>query len=67
MTASGVLQCVAVCCSVLQCVVVWKREAMQKGMTASGGLQCVAVFCSVSLCFAECCTVLQRGRLYERA
>ena len=54
--ASGVLQCVAVCCSVLQHV---------------GVLQCVAVCCSVLLpacgrlsekiaLFLVCCSVLQR-------
>ena len=37
------MQYVAVCCSVLQCVVV---------------LQCVAVCCSVLHCVAVCCTVL---------
>jgi len=34
------LQCVAVCCSVLQCVAA-------STVAASGGMQCVAVCCSV--------------------
>ena len=44
----SVLQCVAVCCSVLQCVAV-----------CCSVLQCVAVCCSVLQCVAVCCSVLQ--------
>ena len=42
------LQCVAVCGSVLQWVVV-----------GCSGLQCVAVCCSVLQCVAVCCSILQ--------
>jgi len=38
------LQCVAVCCSVLQCVAVWFEVDL---MCCSSVLQCVAVCCSV--------------------
>ena len=45
----SVLQCVLVCCSVLQCAVVCYSV-----------LQCVAVLCcSVLRCVAVCCSVLQ--------
>jgi len=43
------LQCVAVCCSVLQCVAVHR---ILKGV-------CVAVCCIVLQCVAMCCIVLQ--------
>ena len=42
------LQCAAVCCSVLQCAAV-----------CCSALQCVAVCCSVLQCAAVCCSVLQ--------
>ena len=42
---------VAVCCSVLQCVVV-----------CCSGLQCVVVCCSVLQCIVVCCSVLQQTR-----
>jgi len=47
------LQCVAVCCSVLQCVAKYRADF--------GGcvLQCVAVCCSVLQCVAVCCSVSQ--------
>jgi len=48
----SVLQCVAVCCSVLQCVAV-------ECMYLLSVLQCVAVCCSVLQCVAVCCSVLQ--------
>jgi len=44
----GVLQCVAVCCSILQSVVV-----------LMGVLQCVAVCYRFDGCVAVCCSVLQ--------
>jgi len=47
-----VLQCVAVCCSVLQCVASVFRES-------SSVLQCIAVRCSALQCVAVCCSVLQ--------
>jgi len=61
--ASGVLQCVAVCCSVLQC---GASEAARAN--ASDVLQRIVVFCSVVYpqmlltllqCAAVCCSVLQ--------
>ena len=58
--------CVAVCCSVLQCVAVWTRAvyssqdlALQNVAVCRSVLQCVAVPCSVLQCVAECCRVLQ--------
>jgi len=45
-----VLQCVAVCCSVLQCVIV-NLVTSKIDM-----LQCVAVCCSVLQCVAVCCS-----------
>jgi len=56
-----VLQCVAVCCSVLQCVAVnVQRGAATEGV---GGWQgrwlYAAVCCSVLQCAAVCCNVLQ--------
>jgi len=53
-----VLQCVAVCCSVLQCLNSQVKEA--RGPVV---LQCVAVCCSVLQCVAVCCSVLQRVAL----
>jgi len=55
------LQCVAVCCSVLQCVAL---GALGKARVLSGRcvavvLQCVAVCCSVLQCVVVCCRVLQ--------
>jgi len=46
-------QCVAVCCSVLQCVAVCEHT-----MTHDDSMsQCVAVCCSVLQCVAVCCCV----------
>jgi len=69
------LQCVAVCCSVLQWVTVscsgLQCETKSDGRHGSDGehclsgddrcsvLQCVAVCCSVLQCVAVCCSVLQ--------
>jgi len=44
-----VLQCVAVCCSVLQ---------LQRVAVCCSVLQCVAVRCSILQCVAVCCSVL---------
>ena len=52
---SRVLQCVAVCCSVLQCVAV----LLQCVAVCYSVLQCVAVRCSVLQCVAVCYSVLQ--------
>jgi len=46
------LQCVAVCCSVLQCVAV-------PCVAVCGSVQCVAVCCSVFQCVAASCSALQ--------
>jgi len=43
----SVLQYVAVCCSVLQCCVVWCNV-----------VQCIVVWCSALQCLAVCCSVL---------
>jgi len=45
------LQCVAVCCSVLQCVAVWFEVDL---MCSCSVLQCVAVCCSVLQYVAVC-------------
>jgi len=69
-----VLQCVAVCCSVLQCVAATHCSALQRycntpqhtncWRSCSRGCDCswshgVAVCCSVLQCFAVCCSVVQ--------
>jgi len=54
----NVLQCVAMCCSVLQ----WYEGIMigvVNGSDPRPVLQCVAVCCSVLQCVAVCCNVLQ--------
>jgi len=61
-----VLQCVAVSCSVLQCVAYRKLEvptsaAVQCVAVSCSVLQCVAVRCSVLQCVAVCCSVLLIG------
>jgi len=58
-----VLQCVAVCRSVLQCVAVrwtlaWRREACTC-VTGVCSPECVAVCCCELLCIAVCRSVLQ--------
>jgi len=71
--SAGVLQCVAVCCSVLrwvavccdelQCVAVcyvtcvWVRAHILQ--VGRSTLQCVAVCCSMLQCVAVCCRMLQ--------
>jgi len=72
----SVLQCVAVCCRVLQ----WFNDGYSKSSSVSRHrethvLQCVAVCCSVLQCVAVCCGVchicdmpkrrLSRGRSWE--
>ena len=54
-------QCVAECCSVLQCVVgvAVRCSALQCIAVCSSVFQCVAVCCSVLQCVAVCCSVLQ--------
>ena len=67
------LQCVAVCCSVLQCVAESRKDfgpllsrparrllsVLQCAAVCCSVLQCVAVCCSVLQCVAVCCSVLQ--------
>jgi len=60
-TSCGVLQCVEVCCIVLQRVVAY-CSVMFVGILAEDDLhdqgdelQCVAVCCSVLQCVAACC------------
>jgi len=50
-----VLQCVAVCCSVLTATISIKFSRESPIFV----LQCVAVCCSVLQCVAVCCSVLQ--------
>jgi len=58
LSSCSVLQCVAVCCSVLRCV---NTEACRgRALSSSCSvLQCVAVCCNVPQCVAVCCSVLQ--------
>jgi len=63
----SVLQCVAVCCSVLQYVTAFCKNwnhlfgahLPQRTCAHEAMLQCVAVCCSVLQCAAVCCSVLQ--------
>ena len=55
----GVLQCVAVCCSVLQCVAGYMTCYTSCLVVCCSMLQCVAVCCSVLQCAAAYCSVLQ--------
>jgi len=59
----GVLQSVAVGCSVLHCVAVciWLRRMQQDDVAkvCCSVLRCVAVCCSVLQCVAVCCSMLQ--------
>ena len=60
----SVLQRVAVCCRVLQCVAVWLKVCAEE--VCCSMLQCVAVCCSVLHCVAVCCSaakVICRGGL----
>ena len=62
----GVLQCVAVCCSVLQTKIAACRwchwlvccSVLQCVAVCCSVLRCVAVWCSVVQCVAVCCNVL---------
>jgi len=59
-----VLQCVAVCCSVLQCVAASSQSDVCEvliDLMVSHVIEakCVAVCCSVLQCVAVCCSVLQ--------
>jgi len=63
------VQCVAVCCNMLQCVASTPKETLTVNMHRDGKkrlystvymLQGVAVCCSVLQCVAVCCSVLQR-------
>jgi len=54
---AGVLQCVAVRCSVLQ-VSAKDVERLVMAMQRVGVLQCIAVCCSARRCGAEYCSVL---------
>ena len=57
-----VMQCVAVCCSVLQCVVIATLLAHLVEHHKKV-LQCVAVYCSVLQCIAVCCS--ERSRVLQ--
>ena len=60
------LQCVAVCVSVLQCVAACCNGDKRKGLREDGiccsVLQCVAVCCSVLQFVAMCCNI---GKISE--
>jgi len=61
-----VLQCFAVCCSVLQCVSNMNKSHMNEfgrvGVNKwTSVVQCVVVCCSVLQCVAVCHSVLQCG------
>ena len=58
------LQCVAVCCSVLHVL-----QCVSMGYSVRSVLQCVAVCCSVLQYVGVCCSVLQCGavRMREQA
>ena len=74
---ASVLQCVSVCCSVLQCVILAVEASPPcdrwSGRVCCSVLQCVAVCrrmlqyvavcCSVLQCVAVCCSVLQCATL----
>jgi len=60
---SGVLQCVAVRCSVVQCVAVCYIVSLEMlNNICDEFRRCVAVCCSVVQIVAVCCSVLQCGR-----
>jgi len=59
------LQCIAVCSSMLQCVVAYCSVSMTLYDLAYYMLQCIAVCCSVLQCVAACCSVLMT--LYDLA
>jgi len=54
----SVLQCVAVCCSALQCAAV-RCSVLQCVAVCCSALQCAAARCSVLQCVAVCCSALQ--------
>jgi len=57
-----VLQCVAVCCSVLHFVALSRNLELMwlcVAVCVAIVLQCVALCCSVLQCVPECCSVLQ--------
>jgi len=54
-----VVVCVAVCCSVLQCVAVGYTFISHHISSIPRVVVCVAVCCSVLRCVAVCCSVLQ--------
>ena len=67
------LQRVAVCCSALQCVAVFRSVLMVGWLVLAGEgnvavccgvLQCVAVCCRVLQCVAEWCSVLMVAWLF---
>jgi len=57
-----VLQCGAMCCSLVQCVAVWCK-VLQRGAMCCSVVQCVAACCSVLQCGAVWCSVVQCGAM----
>ena len=49
------LQCVAVCCSVLQCVASEGAALILGSAVLQCALQCIAVYCRLLQSVAECC------------
>ena len=58
MCCSSMLQCLALCCSVFQCVAVSLRKPSPTHPYRKV-LQCIALGCTVLPCVALCCSVLQ--------
>jgi len=54
-----VLQCVAVCCSVLQFVTKGCSTHLQRLIQDAVAVHSVAEYCSLLQCVTECCRVLQ--------
>jgi len=50
---------VAVCCSVLQCVAVCCSVLLELMIEAAKAKECVAVCCSVLQCVGVCCSVMK--------
>jgi len=57
-----VLQCVAVCCSVLQCAAVYQWSSLHRYLVVAAMGHCD---CFVLQCVAVCCSVLQCVAVYQ--
>jgi len=54
----SLLQCNAVCRSVLQCITIYTQSAEATQTQIQIQVQCVAVCCSVLQCVSVCCSVM---------